>query len=98
MLESEEDTVTADKGPVMLLRDCMSLSRLVASVCSWVKAVVWLCSVVSWFSQDCSGASAAVTAALTAEVTSMPEEDAPVAACRIWLRSMPDEEEVDASS
>jgi hypothetical protein len=35
-----------------------------------------------------SGASAAVTAALTAEFTSMPGVDAPVAASRISLRLM----------
>jgi len=40
MPESEEVTVIADKGPVMLLRDCISLSRLVASVWIRVKAVI----------------------------------------------------------
>ncbi len=39
MLELEEDTVLADSGPVRVFRACMSLSRLVASVWIWVKAV-----------------------------------------------------------
>ena len=33
-LEFEEDTLMAESGPLMLFRDCTSLSRLVASV--WI--------------------------------------------------------------
>lgn len=51
----------------------------------------------SWFSHEVSGALAAVIAELTAEVTSMPVEADPVAACRIELISMP-ELEVDADA
>ena len=36
----EELTVAADKGPVRLLSDCTSLSRLVASVWRLLRAVV----------------------------------------------------------
>jgi hypothetical protein len=35
---------------------------------------------------------------LTAEVTSIPADDAPVAAWRIWLRSIPDAGDVEANS
>src|ERR1035441_371316 len=76
----------------------MSLSRFVVSVWSWVRAVFWLFKRACWFCQAVSGARAAVRAAFTAEVTSMPAADAPVAACRIWLRSIPDEEDVEANS
>ena len=55
MLESEEVTVRADKGPVMLLSATTSLSMLVVSVWSR-QAVLWLCRVLSWFSQAVSGA------------------------------------------
>jgi hypothetical protein len=100
MLEFDEVTVRADRGPVKLLSAWTSLSRLVVSVCSCVSALVWLLSVASWFCQSVSGCWAAVTAAFTAEVTSMPEEEAPVAACRIELRSIPEveDDEVEAKS
>jgi hypothetical protein len=42
-----------------------------------------------------SGASAAVTAALTAEFTSIPGVDAPNAACRMALRLMSEVEDDD---
>jgi hypothetical protein len=45
MLEFEEVTVLADKGPVMLLSACTSLSMFVVSVWSWVRAFAWLCRV-----------------------------------------------------
>ena len=50
---------------------------------------------LSSFSQVSSGASAAVTAEFTADVTSMPGVEAPSAASRIELRSIPDEEDPD---
>ena len=53
---------------------------------------------LSWFSQVCSGASAAVTAEFTAAVTSIPGEEAPKAASRMELMSTPDEEEDDDKS
>ena len=56
MLESEDVTVLADRGPVMLLSACTSLSMLLASVWSWVRSVDWLCSVACWFSHAVSGA------------------------------------------
>jgi len=88
MPELDELTVVADKGPVRLLSDCISSSRLVAAVWSWFSAVVWFCRVVCCDSQACSGASAAVMEALTAAFTSMPGLDDPVAASRMELRSM----------
>jgi hypothetical protein len=87
-LELDEVTVAADNGPVRLLSDCISLSRLVASVWRPVSADVWFSNVDCCDSQLFSGPSGAVTAALTAAFTSMPEVAAPVAASRIWLRSM----------
>ena len=93
MLELEEVTVIADSGPVMLFSDCTSLSRADASVWIWVSALIWLCRVLPSVSHACSGARAAVTAEFTAEVTSIPDEEAPVAASRIELMSMDDEEE-----
>ena len=45
-----------------------------------------------------SGALAAVIAEFTAAVTSMPDDDAPVAACRIELRSMAEDDEDDDES
>jgi isocitrate dehydrogenase kinase/phosphatase len=47
MLEFDDVTVLADKGPTILFKFCMSLSRFVASVCSEVNAVVWLWRVAS---------------------------------------------------
>ena len=91
ILEFEEVTALADKGPIKLFSDCMSLSSEVTSVWIVVKALLWLCSVDCCDSHAVSGASAALTAALTAEVTSMPELDDPVAASRIELRSIDDE-------
>lgn len=91
-LEFEELTVIADSGPVKLLRFCTSLSRVDASVWICVRALIWLCKVLSSVCQACSGASAAVTAAFTADVTSIPGEDAPNAASRMELMSMDDEE------
>jgi hypothetical protein len=88
MLEFDDVTDAAARGPVKLLSDCMSLSRLVASVWRLVSADVWFCSTVCWDSQLFSGASAAVMDALTADVTSIPGVDAPVAASRISLRSV----------
>jgi hypothetical protein len=89
----EEVTVIADSGPVMLFRDCTSLSRADASVWIWVSALIWLCRVFPSVCHACSGARAAVTAEFTAEVTSIPDEEDPVAASRIELMSMADEEE-----
>jgi len=86
--EFEDVAVTLDNGPVMLFNACISLSRLVESLWICFNALVWLANVVSCDCQVFSGASAAVTAAFTAEVTSIPGVDAPVAACRIALRSM----------
>ena len=91
--ELEELTVIADSGPVKLLRFCTSLSRVDASVWICVSALIWLCRVLSSVCQACSGASAAVIAEFTAAVTSIPDEEAPVAASRIELMSMGDEEE-----
>ncbi len=68
----EDATVLADNGPVRLLSACISLSRLVVAVCICVKSEVWLWSVVISAFQTFSGASAAVTAELTADVTSIP--------------------------
>ena len=65
----------------------MSLSRLVVAVLICVNAVVSPASSVSCAFQIFSGPSAAVTAEFTAEVTSMPADDAPVAASRIELMS-----------
>jgi hypothetical protein len=53
--------------------------------------------VLCWVFQVFSDARAAVTAAVTAPVTSIPGEEAPSAACRRELISMP-LEEVDPSS
>jgi hypothetical protein len=88
MPEFEEDTVTLVSGPVRLLSACTSLSRLVALAWNVVKSLVSVASVLSCDCHVSSGPSAAVIAALTAWVTSMPGVDAPVAASRIWLRSM----------
>jgi hypothetical protein len=54
--------------------------------------------VLSSVSQICSGASAAVTAAFTAAVTSIPGEEDPKAASRIELMSMPDDPDADDKS
>ena len=86
--EFEEVTVVLDNEPVRLLRSCTSLSRVVAAVWIAVKAVSWLDSVLSCDCHVSSGASAAVTAAFTASVTSMPGVDEPVAASKMALKSM----------
>ena len=91
--EFEELTVIADSGPAMLFKFCTSLSRVDAAVWICVNALIWLCRVLSSVSHACSGASAAVTAEFTAAVTSIPDEEAPVAASRMELMSMDDEEE-----
>jgi hypothetical protein len=75
----------------------MSLSRFVTSVWIWLMALVWLCSVDSWFCQACSGAWAAVTAEFTADVTSMPGELAPSAASRMELRSILDDDDPESN-
>ena len=87
-LEFEEVAVTLLSGPLRLLRACMSLSRAVVSLWICFRALVWEASVDCCDVHTFSGDSAAVMEALTAEVTSMPGVDAPVAAWRIWLRSM----------
>jgi hypothetical protein len=84
----DEVADAAARGPVRLFSDCMSLSRFVASDWRLVRADVWFCKVVCSFSQLVSGASAPVMDALTADETSMPGDEAPVAASRIWLRSV----------
>jgi hypothetical protein len=84
----EDATVLADNGPVKLLSDCMSLSRFVVAVWILVKSEVRLWSVVISAFQMFSGPSAAVTAELTADVTSSPGVDAPIAASRMELMSM----------
>ena len=58
----------------------------------------WLCSVDCWFSHAVSGARAAVKAEFTAAVTSMPEDEDPVAAWRIELISMPELEDEEPKS
>jgi hypothetical protein len=83
----EEATALSDSGPVRLLSDCMSLLRLVVSVLICVIAAVWLASSVICAFQILSGPSAAVTAELTADVTSSPGVDAPIAASRMELIS-----------
>lgn len=87
-LEFEELTVVLDNEPVRLLSACASLSRFVAAVWIAVNAELWLDSVLSCDCHVSSGASAAVTAAFTASVTSMPGVDEPVAASKMLLRSM----------
>jgi hypothetical protein len=94
----EDATVLADNGPVRLLSDCMSLSRLVVAVWICVKSEVWLWSVVISAFQIFSGPSAAVTAELTADVTSIPGVDAPIAASRMELISTAVDELDDPSS
>jgi hypothetical protein len=94
----EDATVLSDNGPVRLLSDCISLSRLVVSVLICVNAEVWLCSRVICAFQIFSGPSAAVTAELTAEVTSSPGVDAPIAASRMELISTAVAELDDPSS
>jgi len=97
-LEFDEDTADVESGPVKLLSACMSSSRAVASVWIFVRAVVWLSNVSSSDSHAVSGASAAVTAELTADVTSIPAVEAPIAASRISLISIADEELVEERS
>ena len=93
--EFEDVTVVLDRAPDRLLSASASLLSVVASVWIWVNAESWLDTVVSCDSHTSSGASAAVTAAFTAAVTSMPGVDAPVAASRISLRSMESAAEED---
>jgi hypothetical protein len=96
-LEFDEVTVVAESGPVRLLSAWTSLSRFVASVWIWVNAVVWLWRAVICDCQASSGASAAVTAELTAALTSMPALEAPVAASRMSLISIADEGLIEES-
>jgi len=94
----EDATELAANGPVKLLSDCISLSRLVVAVWMLVKSEVWLWSVVISAFQIFSGLSAAVTAEFTAAVTSSPGVDAPIAASRIVLMSIAFAELDDPSS
>jgi hypothetical protein len=87
----DEFTVREARGPVRSFRVCISASSIEAPDCSVVSALFWLWSVASCDCQAFSGACAAVTAAFTADVTSIPGEDDPKAACRIELMSMEDE-------
>jgi hypothetical protein len=93
MLESEEPTESNEKAPVTLFKGLRSFSSVVTSLLIVVRSLSWLCIVVSSVCHCVSGARAAVTAALTAAVTSMPSELEPVAASSRELKSMPSEEE-----
>jgi hypothetical protein len=57
-----------------------------------VRSEAFPCNAVNWVFQAVSGAAAAVTAEVTAVVTSRPSLDEPVKAWMIELMSMPEDE------
>ena len=94
-LESEESTSTDDNAPCKTIQRIRSFSTVVVSPLMFVSAASWLVIAVCCASHCVSGASAAVIAAFTAEVTSIASELEPVAASNSELRSTPFEVEGD---
>jgi hypothetical protein len=89
ILESVEVAERVENTPEVLLSVLKSFSRVVTWPSTVVRSLPWLFSVACCAFHCVSGARAAVTAAFTAAVTSIPSELEPVATSNSELKSIP---------
>jgi hypothetical protein len=95
MSVSEEFTERAENAPERLFSVPRSFSSVDTALVMVFRSLSWPVIVVCCACHWTSGARAAVTAAFTAEVTSIPSELEPVAASSSELKSIPLEDDDD---